>query len=100
MADFPAYVMAFLGLFRSGIGYAFRPSRPFRQEAYVSLVSKRSTKLVSKSPENKLDELNSQLRGHPRAFRRVIESSLESKSRRKRSAERPVSSSLKSMSGR
>jgi hypothetical protein len=55
-------------------------------------------KLTSKSPENKLDELNSQLRGHPRAFRRAIEASVESKSRRKRNAEQPVSASLKSSS--
>jgi hypothetical protein len=56
---------------------------------------KRSTKLVSKSPEDKLDELNSKLRGHPRAFRRAIESSMEAKSKRERNAEQPVSSAAR-----
>ena len=55
----------------------------------------RITRLSGKSPSEKLDELNAEFRNHPRAFRRAIEADLEAKSKRKRKAEAPISSSLK-----
>jgi len=55
----------------------------------------RITRLTGKSPGEKLDELNAELRQHPRAFRRAIEAELETKSKRKRDAEPSVSSSFK-----
>jgi len=51
--------------------------------------------LTAKSPEEKLDELNAQLRRHPRTLRRVIEADLESKAKGRRKAEPSVSSSVK-----
>jgi hypothetical protein len=57
---------------------------------------RKTTKLTGKSPEEKLDELNAELRSQPNAFRRAIEADLEAKSKRKRKAEPSVSSSFKS----
>jgi len=58
-------------------------------------IERRARRLTGKSPEDQLDELNAELRNEPNAFRRAIESDLEAKSKRKRSAEPSVSASFK-----
>jgi hypothetical protein len=54
-------------------------------------MEKRSRKLTSKSPNDELDELNSQLREEKGALPRTMEADLESKSKRKRNFEREAS---------